>query len=200
MAWPEPSTMLNGFPACTVSPSMAETWPVTIWPGAGCWSSIGIQTAFCSRTRSSCSATCSSRTGSTVLVIVNPPVRDSVIEGLTSTRISNSTGWPSSNLRFRTEGSVIGWSSSWAFDRVPPLADDFLDDELADFVVEPLPHHRLGRLALAEAGEPGPGGVIPKRLALRRPDPVHGDGDLECFGGLVFGGLGDCNVRHGGEI
>ena len=48
------------------------------------------------------------RTGATVRVKLKPPVRASVISGRTSTTSSNSTGPPSSNLRFRTEGSEIG--------------------------------------------------------------------------------------------
>ena len=74
--------------------------------------SSGIQVAFWSCRRASCSSTALSGTGATVRVIRNPPVRSSVISGRTSTSMSNSIGLPTSNLRLRMEGSVMGLSDS----------------------------------------------------------------------------------------
>ena len=117
-AWFCPRTMLWGLDSPTLSPSIGATSMRTMCPGAGLPPSTGIQLAFRSRIRSSCSVIAASSTLGTARVKLNPPVLPRVISGRTSTTSSNSTGPPCSNLRFLTEGSEMGlspwvlWASS----------------------------------------------------------------------------------------
>ncbi len=108
-AWFCPSTMLCGADSPALPSSIGATSTRTIWPGDGFPLSTGSQLAFRSRIWSSCLVIAASSTGTTVRVKVKPPVRARVISGRTSTTSSNSTGPPCSNLRFRTEGSEMGF-------------------------------------------------------------------------------------------
>ena len=111
-ACPSPRTIECGC-GSVAAPSSSEvtsTW--TNCPADGFWPSTGSQVAFCSRSFSTCSSSCSSVTGATWRASVKPPVVVRAISGRTSTWSSNSIGPPSSNFRLRTDGSAIGLRDS----------------------------------------------------------------------------------------
>ena len=81
----------------------------------------------------------------------------------------------------------------------PALANDFLEDRLADGLAEPLPDDRGRRLALAEAGEPGAGRVVLHGRVLCLAHPIDGNRDPQRLRRGVFGGFFDQDIRHAGE-
>ena len=141
-------------------------------PGRGLQSpSTGIQAAFCSWIRASCSSTASSATGG--LAALEPeaarplqlelgPHLDQQLELDRAAVLELEVPDRGIGDRLERLGGLGG---------LPALADDFLEHGLADGVAEPLADDGLGRLARAEPGQPGALGVVLEPPWPRPPAP-----------------------------